>query len=126
MLPDSGGRQGLSQPVEIPAAEWFHLATVTERAIREAREMLGLWLVLNAQAQATPAVIVPAGQSDNGTHRFVRPDAEIQQRAQQVYGQMMLNLADAFKFGQQFHQSMIPALAQAGLVRVQAPESGGG
>jgi hypothetical protein len=110
-----------NQPVEIPAAEWFHLATVTERAIREAREMLGLWLVLDAQAQQTPAVIVPAGQTESGNHRFVRPDAEAQQRAQQVYAAMLMNLADALKFGQQFHQSMIPALSAAGLVKVDGP-----
>lgn len=109
----------MSQPVEIPAAQLFHLTTLCERALRNAREGLGLFLVLNAQAQATPSVIIPAGQTENGSHRFTRPDEQARQRAEGVYRECLLNLADAVKFMPQLHGLAVPMLTAAGLVRAE-------
>lgn len=109
--------------VEIPAAQWLHLTTMAERAVRNVRESLGLFLVFNAQAQATAPIIVPAGQAENGAHRFVRPDEQQRARADAAYNEMLLNLADVVNFTQQLNHSALPALAAAGLVKVQ-PEGG--
>lgn len=115
----------MSQPVEIPAAQWLHLTTLAERAIRNAREALALFLVFNAQAEATAPIILPAGQTENGSHRFVKPDEQLRARADAVYQEMLLNLADALKFTQQLNEGTVPVLAQAGLVKI-AEKPGGG